>query len=232
MGRTRFAIGELLAASGSGRRVVVMVALAVVLAAGLVLASVMILLQVRPNIDNMRLMVRSEVFKRMGTNGFVGRRDVWWVVAEKRGELSQQELEPLGLSAFARAAIPGQIGGDETGVSHVGLPMWCAIQTECFDRATGLLVKEGVREVPMAGVRWLVPTLISWPRFAANVAMLTPFTFAGIVLVVFAAGRARRAWRRRAGRCTACGYDTRGLSKCPECGAATPGAIPVPSAAR
>jgi hypothetical protein len=220
------------AAVATKRRTAVSILLAVVLAASVVLGGVMILLQVRPSVDTMRLMVGSSVFKRMGTNGYPGRRDVWWVVAEKRGELSQQELEPLGLSAFARAAIPGQIGGDETGVSHVGLPMWCAIQTEYFDRATGLLVKEGVREVPLAGVRWLVPTLISWPRFAANVVMLTPITFAGIVLVVFAAGRARRAWRRRAGRCAACGYDARGLSKCPECGAATPGAIPVPSAAR
>ena len=194
--------------------------LAVALAAGFVLAGVMILLQVRPNIDDMRMMVGSSVFKRMGTNGYLGRRDVWWVVSGTRGELSEQELAPLGLSAFARAALPPQVGNDEAGVSHVGLPLWCAIQTEHVDRVTGRLVQNGVREVPLAGVRWLVPTLISWPRFAANVALVTPFTFAGIVLVVLAAGRARRAWRLRLGRCTACGYDTRGLERCPECGAA------------
>ncbi len=81
-------------------------------------------------------------------------------------------------------------------------------------------MQNGEREVPLAGVRWLVPTLISWPRFVANVVLVTPMTFAGIVLVVLAAGRARRAWRLRLGRCTACGYDTRGLERCPECGAA------------
>lgn len=194
--------------------------LAVALAAGFVLASVMILLQVRPNIDDMRMMVGSSVFKRMGTNGYLGRRDVWWVVAGTRGELSEQELAPLGLSAFARAALPPQMGNDEAGVSHVGLPLWCAIQTEYVDRVTGRLVQNGVGEVPLAGVRWLVPTLISWPRFAANVALVTPFMFAGIVLAVFGAGLARRAIRRRAGRCPACGYDTRGLTQCPERGAA------------
>lgn len=194
--------------------------LAVALAAGFVLAGVMILLQVRPNIDEMRMMVGSSVFKRMGTNGYLGRRDVWWVVAGTRGELSEQELAPLGLSAFARSVLPAQVGNDQAGVSHVGLPLWCAIQIEYFDRDTGQRVQGGVREVPLAGVRWLVPTLISWPRFAANVALVTPFMFAGIAGVVLAAGLARRAWRRRAGRCPACGYDTRGLTQCPECGAA------------
>ncbi|MEZ6242277.1 MAG: hypothetical protein R3B57_04470 [Phycisphaerales bacterium] len=34
----------------------------------------------------------------------------------------------------------------------------------------------------------------------------------------YAARLAIRAWRRRVGRCPACGYDTRGLTACPECG--------------
>ncbi len=43
--------------------------------------------------------------------------------------------------------------------------------------------------------------------------------YASLLLAVFAApGWVRRARRRREGKCVGCGYDVRGVERCPECG--------------
>ncbi len=63
------------------------------------------------------------------------------------------------------------------------------------------------------------PLLPVWPGFVVNTLLFAaPWVFA--LLVMYAAGAARRRYRRRRGRCIACGYDLRGLSGavCPECG--------------
>lgn len=71
------------------------------------------------------------------------------------------------------------------------------------------------RGVAVGAVR--LPVLPAWPGLAVNM-----LVYAGVCwVVVFAPGEARRWRRRRAGRCAACGYDTRGLASCPECGART-----------
>lgn len=56
-----------------------------------------------------------------------------------------------------------------------------------------------------------------WRGFALNTAVYGIVWFA----ILFGTGIARRAYRRRNNRCTACGYDLRGSTdaKCPECGA-------------
>jgi hypothetical protein len=41
----------------------------------------------------------------------------------------------------------------------------------------------------------------------------------------FGLSAARRAWRRRRGRCSACGYPMGGLARCPECGEEFAGAV-------
>jgi hypothetical protein len=62
-----------------------------------------------------------------------------------------------------------------------------------------------------------LPILPLWPGFAVDTAV-----FGGLwTVLLFAPGAARRAIRRRRGRCATCGYDLRSLSQmsaCPECG--------------
>jgi hypothetical protein len=62
-----------------------------------------------------------------------------------------------------------------------------------------------------------LPYRIHWPGLLTNTAFFAILWF----LLLFIPAAARRALRRRAGRCLTCGYDLRGLQAgpCPECGA-------------
>ena len=67
---------------------------------------------------------------------------------------------------------------------------------------------------------YLLPLLPMWPGFALNT------IFYGVLawLMWRLPGQIRRSCRRRAGRCTRCGYDLAGLGSgvgCPECGGVT-----------
>lgn len=76
----------------------------------------------------------------------------------------------------------------------------------------------------------LFPYRPIWPGFLVNTALFSM----SWLFVLLVPGAVRRARRRRAGRCVACGYDRRGLADavapCPECGA-TPSPRPTPAAA-
>lgn len=64
----------------------------------------------------------------------------------------------------------------------------------------------------------VVPVEPIWPTFAWSAAAW------GLVLMVRPTWREVRVWGwARAGRCTGCGYEIRGLTTCPECGRARAG---------
>ncbi len=106
-----------------------------------------------------------------------------------------------------------------------------------YDQAPGMLISwhEGPPEL-FASTVWAEYTdahLIDWPKrpiggiviptrwSALGVAINSAFYGGLSVLVLLAWRSARRAWRRRRGRCPACAYDLRGLGGggvCPECG--------------
>jgi hypothetical protein len=205
------------------RRIVLMLALAVVLAAGVVFGGLVVLANRAMSWRDGKTVVDPSVFAAAAENLAPGRRDVIFVIHRQREAVTREELLPLRLVGFIEAELPELTGEHDALLTELGLPLVCAGRILWHQRRGFDLIASGSRgeaRVQIGSVALIVPTWISFPRFAANVAMLTPITFAGIVLVVFAAGRARRAWRRRAGRCAACGYDARGLSKCPECGSA------------
>jgi hypothetical protein len=67
-----------------------------------------------------------------------------------------------------------------------------------------------------------VPVVPLWPGFALDTAF-----YGAIVLLLWSApGVLRRRTRKRRGRCPACGYDLRGLARCPECGGTMGAAAP------
>lgn len=68
-----------------------------------------------------------------------------------------------------------------------------------------------------------LPYLPDWGGLAANTALFSLAWWG----VIAGSGALRRGFRRRRGRCPACGYDLHGLStehkgKCPECGSPSP----------
>lgn len=67
---------------------------------------------------------------------------------------------------------------------------------------------------------FIVPTLIYWPSFLANIILYTLVLYAP--LTYLASRRLRKRFER--GQCLRCGYDASGLAKgapCPECGLAS-----------
>lgn len=87
-----------------------------------------------------------------------------------------------------------------------------------FDSRAGL--NAGIELTPSTqGARQRrLPTGIIWPGFLGNSAV---FGAAGVVVVggLWALIKGVKRWsRRRRGACPGCGYDARGLMKCPECG--------------
>jgi hypothetical protein len=60
-----------------------------------------------------------------------------------------------------------------------------------------------------------LPTLIHGPGFALDTAFYGTLAF----LLWSAPGFVRRQRRRRRGLCVGCGYELKGMQKCPECGA-------------
>lgn len=78
--------------------------------------------------------------------------------------------------------------------------------------AWGYEVKAGMP--PFEGA--VIPLEPLWTGLAINTGVFGAVVFAGGL----ALGRGRGAWRRRRGRCVACGYEVGILDKCPECGRA------------
>lgn len=74
--------------------------------------------------------------------------------------------------------------------------------------------------------RFALPLLPIWPGFLIN----TIFYALLLLALVRVPRMARRALRRRRGRCVSCGYDRSGLdpsSACPECGRNRPRPLPI-----
>ena len=72
----------------------------------------------------------------------------------------------------------------------------------------------------------LLPRRVYWPGLLANTAFWSVISL-GLILGLARTGRTLKRWRLGPGRCGRCGYDTRGLAICPECGRAA-SAIPAP----
>jgi hypothetical protein len=64
----------------------------------------------------------------------------------------------------------------------------------------------------------ILPTSVEWRPFALNLAAWTAAAWCVLSLPAVWRG-SHRSIRRRAGRCVRCGYDIRGVTICPECGA-------------
>lgn len=144
-------------------------------------------------------------------------RDI--ALAQQVIEADRRLLGPMQADAFSR---PGLIFHRHRG----GFPFTCVEASICLVwRESGLYegLSGGARiprtfpGTPNDGLVWLFPWGVRFWGLAANLAfwMLIVGTPPGIRVGISAA-------RRRAGRCTACGYDRRGIpdGPCPECGAA------------
>jgi hypothetical protein len=102
--------------------------------------------------------------------------------------------------------------------TEAGLPVRALVGDEFFQvpNPSVVLRRDGI--VIMSDGRRL-PTRVIWPGFLAD----TAFYAAVLAALILVPRRLRRHLRRRAGRCTRCGYDRRGIdaaTPCPECGVA------------
>ena len=70
------------------------------------------------------------------------------------------------------------------------------------------------RALTFANAMAPLPVVVLWPGFALDTAFYGTLAFA----LWSAPGFVRRQRRRRGGRCLACGYELKGIAKCPECG--------------
>lgn len=86
------------------------------------------------------------------------------------------------------------------------------------DHAYTLLTTKHLPAFLNAKPHRLLPTRPLPLAFAANTLVYAALAGA----LIYGPGIARRALRRRAGRCTACGYPLPGGPRCPECGALAP----------
>jgi hypothetical protein len=208
---------------GSRRRIVVMLGLAVVIAAGVVFGGLVVLANRVTDLEDRRRMVDSPVFASMEEVGYPGRRDLSFSIRNRLETVTREELQPLRLAGFIEAGLPKLTGEHSGYITELGLPLVCAGRMAWSQRQGSAVIaseSRGTARVQVGSVMLDVPTWISFPRFSANVAMLTPMTFAGVVLAAWGWRSAWRGIRRRAGRCPGCGYDARGLARCPECGEA------------
>lgn len=99
-------------------------------------------------------------------------------------------------------------------------PLWPGDANAWNDRTIGQSARPlptGLPGVRDASIR-LLPLGVLWPGLVANSALYALSLSAVIAFAI----HARRAWRRRAGRCMSCGYSLAGNASgvCPECGAA------------
>lgn len=69
---------------------------------------------------------------------------------------------------------------------------------------------------PQGQERRRLPLEPIWPGIAVDVGVWSAAWWG----LLFGPGRARQWSRARRGACAVCGYDLRGLARCPECGAA------------
>ncbi len=143
------------------------------------------------------------------------------------GEAPWQKIERQGLGAtlveFAAAPRSGtQFSPSGTPVDRqqallTGLPCR-ALRWELNIPVTGSHAptwRDGL-QFPLSN-RSLLPLVPCWPGFAIDW-LLFSLVWA---LVLWAGAAHRRRWRRRRGRCAACGYPAgRGAARCPECGSA------------
>lgn len=105
-----------------------------------------------------------------------------------------------------------------------GWPMKSMMSTAYYAHGYPFLVVNGIELKPAASPSWKgvletyrgLPLKPLWPEFAVNTAVYA----AGLVTVFASIRLAKRLWRRKHHRCTACGYDLRGQTEsgCPECG--------------
>lgn len=92
------------------------------------------------------------------------------------------------------------------------------------DLGDAVIVSPGKAPGATSGGMAIIPLTPSWPGLIADVLLLT-ILWASILIVPFEIHRGRRL---AAGRCAKCGYDLKGLTLCPECGAVPPAPPPAP----
>jgi hypothetical protein len=80
---------------------------------------------------------------------------------------------------------------------------------------TGIVIRDGNPLRANQNQMCSLPLVPVWPGFAVDVAFWGGLSW----LLLFAPFTFRRFIRTRRNRCPTCGYDTRGLDTCPECGA-------------
>lgn len=133
---------------------------------------------------------------------------------------SSYPTPPVGVDASTNRSIHG-IPIDD----FHGWPMKSLMSTAYYARSYPFLVVNGIPLEPVSQASpWGVletyrglPLKPLWPEFAVNTAVYA----AGLGAVFASIRLAKRLWRRKHHRCTACGYDLRGQTEsgCPECGA-------------
>jgi hypothetical protein len=103
------------------------------------------------------------------------------------------------------------------------LALWCTLDPAVIEgTAAGKPCPDGIALSKLNGKITTsyfraLPVRPIWRGLAADTGIFAGAWLSGLVL----AGAGRRWWRRRRGRCPACGYDLSGSSTvCPECGAA------------
>ncbi len=124
--------------------------------------------------------------------------------------------------------------------SAVGLPMRCFIAVAEILPGDRPIVRWGrdpsrdpwpwARDSSLIAIDQVVaPTHVLWAPLLIN---LAAWSASGAVLLSTPrlAMVIRSSYRRRRGQCAACGYDLRGLERCPECGRDSPARRPNPPA--
>jgi hypothetical protein len=127
----------------------------------------------------------------------------------------KSENRGLGWSMQSWFAANGDFGYDWTRIAY-GLPcdaMSMNLRKELHFEG-GPSSYQWVSALMIPGIPLRVPMKPVWSGIALNSGLYS----AVLVLVTFGPGIVRRRRRRRRGLCVACGYELKGMQKCPECG--------------
>lgn len=157
-----------------------------------------------------------------------------WIDARTHADLSQTPRWSQAWLPHKPARPAGTWGSwthsstlDELAAGWPFRALWC----ECDEPVQDPVSKDAVyshrggftlpTHVIKDGARIFLPRALPYRPMWSGLAIDTAL-FGAAWALLFLAAPALRAWRRRKGRCGACGYDLRGLATstpCPECGA-------------